>query len=48
MACIEICPKGAISISDNIKTINAVIDKDKCIECGACAGQCPVSAIEQE
>ena len=35
------CPVGAISIGDDGK---AVIDPDICIECGACAGVCPVEA----
>ena len=37
--CLYVCPTGA---SD---TENSVIDKEKCIGCGACAGACPVGAI---
>ncbi|MBN1115162.1 MAG: 4Fe-4S binding protein [Oligoflexia bacterium] len=25
-----------------------VIDKDKCVGCGACQSECPVEAIEQD
>ena len=39
--CTEVCPRGAISIVDK----KAVIDKDKCIECGLCTKACPYSAI---
>ncbi|MDD2294211.1 MAG: 4Fe-4S dicluster domain-containing protein [Bacteroidales bacterium] len=39
--CKEVCPKGAISIINK----KAVIDKDKCIECGKCTQACPYSAI---
>jgi len=39
--CTEVCPKGAISIINK----KAVIDKEKCIECGLCTKACPYSAI---
>ena len=37
--CLYVCPTGA---SD---TENSIIDKDKCIGCGACADACPSKAI---
>lgn len=42
-ACMNICPKGAISIgyNDLDKTI-PVIDESKCIDCGLCQSVCPV------
>ena len=40
MACVDICPKGAISIEDNLSAYNAVIDKDKCIGCNICHKVC--------
>ncbi len=42
--CQENCPKNAISIVDK----HAVIDKEKCIECGKCVKVCPYSAIIQQ
>ncbi|MEG0615146.1 MAG: monomeric [FeFe] hydrogenase, partial [Oscillospiraceae bacterium] len=39
--CINACPKDAIQIKNH----HAVIDKDKCIECGRCVNACPYSAI---
>lgn len=42
MACIEICPKNAISIRDLLDTYNAVIDEKKCIECNACHHICQI------
>jgi len=41
-ACLQACPKGAITI-DNIH--RAHIDKTKCINCGMCAKACPFGAI---
>lgn len=40
MACIDVCPKGAISIEDNLSTYNAVIDMNKCIGCNTCHSIC--------
>lgn len=40
MACVDICPKKAITIEDNLSAYNAVIDKDKCISCNACYSVC--------
>lgn len=40
-SCKEVCPKGAISIIDH----KAVVDKEKCIECGKCTQVCPYNAI---
>lgn len=39
--CMEACPKDAIHIIDK----RAVVDKDKCIECGKCVSACPYNAI---
>lgn len=39
--CVEVCPKGAISIVDK----RSVVDKSKCIECGKCTQACPYNAI---
>lgn len=40
--CEDACRRGAISFDANHV---AHIDKDKCVECGACAKVCPYSAI---
>jgi len=40
-ACKDVCPKNAITIVDH----HAVIDKEKCIECGKCTKACPYGAI---
>lgn len=40
MACVDICPKEAISIEDSISAYNAVIDESKCTNCGACNRIC--------
>lgn len=40
--CEDACPRGAITFDHEQK---AVIDKNKCIECGRCAKVCPYTAI---
>lgn len=40
--CEDVCPVGAISFDKHQK---AHIDKEKCVNCGKCAGVCPYSAI---
>ena len=41
-ACINICPKQCIKLVDNIKELNAEIDKNKCINCKLCESVCQV------
>ncbi len=40
--CEDVCKKGAITFDHKQR---AVIDKTKCVECGACAKVCPYGAI---
>jgi [FeFe] hydrogenase (group B1/B3) len=40
--CMNVCPKGAISVD---KEHHSVIDQSKCIKCGKCVNQCPYHAI---
>lgn len=41
MACVDICPKQAIQVVDEIEYYNARIETDKCVDCGLCQGVCP-------
>lgn len=40
MACVDMCPKGAISIADTRQAYNAVINEDLCVNCGICTKVC--------
>jgi len=42
MYCTEVCPSGALTLSSNYPFYNATL----CMKCGACAGVCPMDAIE--
>ena len=44
-ACMEVCPRGAITVW---KGIYSVVDDDLCIGCGLCAKECPASVIRLE
>lgn len=48
MACVDICPKGAITIEDSVKAYNAVIDEKKCINCNLCHSVCAVNNPPQK
>ncbi len=41
MLCVDLCKKDAITIKDNIKTYNAIIDDSKCVSCNLCHNKCP-------
>lgn len=42
--CMQVCPKGAISIVDG----KSYIDQSKCIKCGKCKSACPYDAIAKK
>lgn len=41
-SCITVCPRNAISVDKNGRS---VIDREKCIKCGKCKAACPYDAI---
>ena len=42
--CMEVCPKGAISMVNG----KSYIDQEKCIKCGKCKSVCPYDAISKK
>lgn len=42
-ACVEICPMDCIHGDE--ESLQMYINPVECIDCGACASQCPVEAI---
>ncbi len=42
-ACVRVCPVDCIHGTDGDTML--YINPDECIDCGACAPECPVSAI---
>jgi NAD-dependent dihydropyrimidine dehydrogenase PreA subunit len=40
--CIEVCPRAVFEMRDKKAHI---LDKDRCIECGACANNCQYEAL---
>lgn len=41
MVCLEKCHRNAITIRDDLKAFNAVIDEKRCVNCGVCTKVCP-------
>ena len=40
--CLDVCPHGVLNLeNEKVK----IVDKNLCMECGACAMNCPMSAI---
>lgn len=47
-ACVDICPKQAISWIEDKNTFYCIrIDKDKCVECGKCESHCHILHLEK-
>jgi len=40
--CIEVCPQGVFAMRDKRASLT---DRDRCMECGACAKNCEFNAI---
>ena len=40
--CEKTCPNGAITVNNNLATV----DYSKCTSCGACAGECPTGCLK--
>ena len=40
MACVDLCPKNAISIVDSRESYNASINEELCVNCGICTKVC--------
>ncbi len=40
MACVNVCPKDAVSIKDSLNSYTGVIDNNLCIDCNACYKVC--------
>ena len=41
MACVDTCPKAAVEIAQGLGAWNAVINEEKCVDCGLCHRVCP-------
>jgi NAD-dependent dihydropyrimidine dehydrogenase PreA subunit len=44
-ACVEVCPTGAIRLTEDETGRHAEIDEERCQECEACVEACPEGAI---
>ena len=40
--CVEVCPRMVLTMQDHAAVI---VDRDRCIECGACARNCEYGAL---
>ena len=46
-ACVDVCPKGAVKILDDLTAYNAVISEEKCVDCGVCHKVCQENHMPQ-
>lgn len=42
LRCVEVCPHGVFVVEDGTARI---VERDNCMECGACQNNCPSEAI---
>src|SRR5947209_569926 len=47
-SCIEVCPVDCIYTGSDDLDRMVYINRDECIDCGACEAACPVTAIFEE
>jgi NAD-dependent dihydropyrimidine dehydrogenase PreA subunit len=47
-SCIEVCPVDCIYTGSDDLDPMVYINRDECIDCGACEAACPVTAIFEE
>lgn len=47
-ACTEVCPVDCIYTGSDEDDRMVYINRDECIDCGACEAACPVTAIFEE
>jgi NAD-dependent dihydropyrimidine dehydrogenase PreA subunit len=47
-SCIEVCPVDCIYTGSDDLDSMVYINRDECIDCGACEAACPVTAIFEE
>ena len=40
-ACVSVCARNAVTVTDNIDSFAAEIDAQKCVDCGLCSEVCP-------
>jgi len=48
VVCVEVCPTGAIRLTQGEAGVHAEIDEERCRECEACVDACPEEAIMSE
>ncbi len=44
--CVEVCPHAVFEMENKGTKKAVLLDKDACMECGACKFNCPVEAVD--
>jgi hypothetical protein len=47
MACVDSCPKNAITVEPGVQAYNAIIDDDKCVNCNLCKRVCQNNTLPE-
>ena len=48
MACMGMCPNGAVNIKDGEWGFPVPIKNENCVNCGACLQECPANENDEE